>query len=148
MAHNTKLLPLTEEQQRFIENNVLIIRTMVESLTEEGSPDSTLPWTHPERLDAAYGAWYAEHNRVEEDPAPMLTAFGVGFGEYLIAEFNLKWAFANDKKGNGLVLTGMPGKLLLFPDRLLQKHYDRGDLCFFSTLAARYSKLLARINGL
>jgi len=146
MAYNTKLQPLSEEQQRFLQNNALIIQTLVESHTED-TPDGVHPWAHPARLDATYAAWYAEHNRLEEDPDMMLTAFGVAFGEFLAAAFHLQWKFAEDRKGSSLVLAGMPGKLLLFPDLLMRKHYARGELGFFAALADRYARLLANLDG-
>lgn len=99
----------------------------------------------PSALDAAYAAWYAQHDRETENPNAMINAFGLAFGQYLVANLALTWAVVSDGQGTEIAVHGQPGDILVFPLNLVAKRYTKGEMRFFQSL---YDQTRQQIEGL
>jgi hypothetical protein len=88
----------------------------------------------PAALDEVYAAWHGQHNREAEDPNPMINAFGLAFGQYLVDNLNLEWAMVSDDQGTEIAVHGQPGDILVFPPNLVAKRYVKGETEFFKTV--------------
>ena len=111
-------------------NNLTAIQGMVSSLLGE----SDLTELQPAHLDQAYTAWSGIHRRGEEDPNPIINAFGIGFGQCLVDRLALAWKIVEDQSGTDIAVYGTPGEIMIFPTNLVAKRYERQETGFFVPL--------------
>jgi hypothetical protein len=119
---------LTDGERAWLGRNEAQLRAFAKSLG--ASEDAWRP-LDPPALDRTWAAWLAVHVRDQEDPSPILNAFGVALGQYLADRFNLAWKVVQDGDTNEFAIYGPLGDLLIFPPSLVAKRYAAGETGFF-----------------
>ncbi len=94
-------------------------------------------------LDAVYGDWI--RSRGDEDPNPMINAFGAAFGQYLVDHLSMAWTVVTDEQGTEMAVCGQPGDVLVFPPNLVAKRFVAKEVSFFEKL---YDVMSRDINEL
>ncbi len=83
-------------------------------------------------LDAAYCEWIG--SRGEDDPNPMINAFGAAFGQHLVDHLAMTWSVVTDGHGTEMAVCGQPGDILVFPLNLVAKRFVAKEAGFFESL--------------
>jgi tetratricopeptide (TPR) repeat protein len=141
---NQKILDLNDDEREWVKNNLVAINGIVRSLTGEKDIVSLTPVY----LDEAYKAWVATHTRGVDDPNPIINAFGVGFGQYLVDHQSLEWKIVKDDIGTEIAVFGAPGNILFFPPKLVAKRYEKEETNFFVPLYNAIIKQIGEIRKL
>ena len=104
------------------------------------------PPADPESLDLAFRAWLSLW-REGEDPNPVINAFGVAFGQYVVENLDLQWAVVSDEHGTEIAVHGQPGDILMYPPNLVAKRFEKKETDFFEPIYHDLEKRLARLRG-
>jgi len=88
----------------------------------------------PENLDEAFAAWLEEWSSTKGDPNPVINAFGIAFGQYLVDNLGLQWAVVTDSHGTEIAVHGSPGDQLVFPPNLVAKRFVKRQTGFMVPL--------------
>jgi hypothetical protein len=139
-----EILELSQPEREWLARNLALVRDLVQGFAGKEEPR----WLVPANLDQGYRSWHSVHKRGKEDPNPVINAFGIAFGQYLIDSLGLEWKLAKDKDSTELVVHGAVGEILLFPTNLVAKRYVSGQLDFFLPLSQSISEEVNRIRGL
>ena len=137
-----KYLELNQNERDWVEKNLTAVKGIVQSTLGADDPD----WLRPKNLDVAYKTWYSNHQRGSEDPNPLINAFGIAFGEYLIDNLDLRWILVKEKRTTEIALHGEPGEILLFPPNLVAKRYQEGITDFFEPLSLEIEKQIKEVR--
>jgi hypothetical protein len=122
-----KLSKPNNAERAWIATNLASTRQLVAELS--GASD-----LEPSALDVAYATWFAQHDVESEDPNPIINAFGIAFGQYLVDQLQLKWVVASDEHGTEMAVHGQPGDILVYPPNLVAKRYSARETDFFAPL--------------
>ena len=126
-----QILDLNQGELEWVSNNLTAVKGIIQSTISKDDPE----WLQPTFLDGAYKIWYSNHDRKSEDPNPMINAFGIAFGQYLVEKRDFEWKVITDQHGAELAVRGMPGEIVLFPTNLVAKRYEKGLVDFFVPLS-------------
>jgi hypothetical protein len=91
-------------------------------------------------LDDTFGKWIDNHNPEDEEPNPIINAFGIAYGQYLIDHIGLKWAVVTDEHGTEIAVHGQPNDALVFPPNFVAKRYFGKQKNFFSLIYPEMKK--------
>lgn len=133
------LAPINPAERQWLDKNVNAIETLITRLRGDGTELT------PETLDIAFEAWLSSHDRDEQDPNPMIDAFGAAFGQYLADHLDLEWKIATEGDGHEMALHGQPGDIMLYPPNLVAKRYVDGETGFFAPV---FEALENQINAI
>ncbi len=136
-----KIARPNDAERQWIANNLDATRQMLREFSE-GSDDIELT-----ALDSAFEAWLRQHDADSEDPNPVINAFGIAFGQYLVDHLQLKWVVASDEQGTELAVHGQPGDILVFPPNLVAKRYAARETGFFATLFAEFQQQVEMLRS-
>ena len=92
----------------------------------------------PSSLDSAFATWLGRHDAETEDANPVINAFGIAFGQYLVEQLQLTWAVASDQHGTEMAVHGQPGNILIYPLNLVAKRYTARETGFFMPLFSEF----------
>jgi hypothetical protein len=123
-----EMTELTDGERAWLARSEAQLRAFAKSL---GVTDDAWRPLDPPTLDRTWAAWLAVHVRSEEDPTPIVNAFGVALGQYLADRFRLAWKVVQDGDASEFAIYGQPGDLLLFPPKLVAWRYEAGETEFF-----------------
>lgn len=123
-----KLSEPNDAEREWIASNLVATRELVAEVVG-GKSD-----LEPAALDAAYAAWFANHDAEAEDPNPIINAFGIAFGQHLVDQLQLRWVVAADEQGAEMAVHGQPGDILVYPANLVAKRYTARATEFFAPL--------------
>ena len=137
-------LELNAHEKDWLAKNLSAVKGITQSTLGKDDPD----WLQPGKLDQAYAAWYATHDRETEDPNPLINAFGMAFGEYLVREHQLSWVIVQEKDRAELAVHGEIGEILLFPPHLVAKRYEKGLVDFLEPLSLEIGQSIQKIRSL
>lgn len=138
-----KIIDLNNGEREWLNNNLTGIRGLVSSIIGLDDIDCLLP----SYLEESYKVWFASHNRGVDDPNPMINAFGIGFGQYLVDNNNLEWKNLQDEFGTEIAVYRTPGDILLFPPNLVAKRYEKEEIEFFVPLYNGIKKQIEEIHS-
>ena len=119
---------LTDGERAWLAKNEAKMRAFAKSL---GATEDAWRPLDPPALDRTWAAWLAKHVKDQEDPIPIVNAFGVALGEYLAGRFNLAWRVVQDGDETEFALYGPPGEFLVFPSSIVARRYEAGDTELF-----------------
>jgi hypothetical protein len=141
-----QILEINDSESKWIGDNLQTTKNILQIVLGEERDD----WLTPAHLDAAYSAWLSIHQRGVGDPNPMINAFGIAFGQYLVDIVGLEWKAVSDDYGTEIAVYGKPGNIIVFPTNLVAKRYEKNETGFFeplfTNLNAQIEKVL-RANG-
>lgn len=137
-------LELNDHEKDWLSKNLSAVKGITQSTLGKDDPD----WLQPGKLDQAYAAWYATHDLETEDPNPLINAFGMAFGEYLVREHQLNWVIVQEKDRAELAVHGESGEILLFPPNLVAKRYEKGMVDFLEPLSLEIGQSIQKIRSL
>ena len=123
-----EMTELTDGERAWLARSEAQLRAFAKSL---GTTEDAWRPLDPPALDWTWAAWLAVHVRDQEDPTPIVNAFGVALGQYLADRFNLAWRVVQDGDDTEFAIYGPPGDLLIFPPLLVAGHYADGETRFF-----------------
>jgi len=83
-------------------------------------------------LDGVFRDWIASR-RADEDPNPMINAFGTAFGQYLVDRLSMAWSVLTDEHGTEMAVCGQPGDVLVFPPNFVAKRFAAKEVGFFES---------------
>jgi len=98
----------------------------------------------PEQMDQAWAVCLAAIVPGTDDPNPIINAFGVGLGDWLVRRHRFEWKVAQDGDKSELAVLGQPGNMLMYPTNLVAKHYVAGESRFFAEVAVELDTVVAR----
>ena len=136
-----KLSQPNNAERDWIANNLAATREMIAEFNG-GSSD-----IEPSALDAAFATWLGQHNAETEDPNPVINAFGVAFGQYLVDQLQLTWVVASDQDGTEMAVHGQPGDILVYPPNLVAKRYTARETGFFVPLFSEFQKQVEMVRS-
>jgi hypothetical protein len=139
-----KILDLNQNEREWVHNNLTAVKGIVQSTLGGEEAD----WLNPIFLDQAYKAWYSNHKRGSEDPNPLINAFGIAFGEYLIRELGFEWKLVKEKRTTEIAVYGETGNIILFPPNLVAKRYEKGIVDFFEPLFSEIKNKVVEVRQL
>jgi Domain of unknown function (DUF3806) len=136
-----KLSKLNNAEREWIADNLSATREMIGEFSSESSD------IEPSALDAAYSMWLAQHDPETEDPNPVINAFGIAFGQYLVDHLQLQWIVASDKYGTEMAVHGQSGDILVYPANLVGKRYTTRETDFFAVHFAEFQSQIEMIRS-
>jgi hypothetical protein len=139
-----EVMELNQAERDWLQRNEVSLRGIAAVLGT--SPDASQP-LDPDCLDRTWRAWLEHHLRGQEDPNPLINAFGIGFGAWLALELALEWKVVKDEGGTEVALIGQPGDITIFPTNLVAKRYVAGTAEFFVAVAREMAESIARIRA-
>jgi hypothetical protein len=86
-------------------------------------------------LDSSFRDWTASKPH-EEDPNPMINAFGAAFGQYFVDHLSMVWSVVTDEHGTEMAVCAQPGDVLVFPPNFVAKRVVAKEVDFFETTFA------------
>jgi hypothetical protein len=101
----------------------------------------------PSLLDSTFAAWLSLHEPDTEDPNPVINAFGIAFGQYLVEQLQLSWTVASDKHGTEMAVHGQPGNILVYPLNLVAKRYTARETGFFVPLFREFQNQIETVRA-
>ena len=123
-----EMTELTDGERAWLARSEAQLRAFAKSL---GVTDDAWRPLDPPALDRTWAAWLAVPVRGQEDPIPIVNAFGVALGQYLVDRFSLAWRVVQDGDATAFAIYGQPGDLLIFPPNLVARRYAAGETEFF-----------------
>ena len=116
------VLELNESERRWIDAHLRVARSTIKAFAPDHGQEITL-----RALDAAFGAWLAQHDPTKEDPNPYINAFGVAFGQHFVDELHFTWVLVQDEHGTQMAVHGapgdQPGDVFVYPPNFVSKRY-------------------------
>jgi len=101
----------------------------------------------PSLLDSTFASWLSLHEPDTEDPNPVINAFGIAFGQYLVEQLQLSWTVASDKHGTEMAVHGQPGNILVYPLNLVAKRYTARETGFFVPLFREFQNQIETVRA-
>ena len=117
-----KIEPPTVGEVRWLDDNLNRLRTFAKKPTGHRFTLS--------ELDSAFREWMSA-KPVDEDPNPMINAFGTAFGQHLVDHLSMVWSVVTDKHGTEIAVCAQPGDVLVFPPNFVAKRVVAKEVGFF-----------------
>ena len=136
-----KLSKPTNAELDWIAQNLAVTREMISEFNGGVSE------IQPSLLDSAFAAWLSQHDPDTEDPNPVINAFGIAFGQYLVEQLQLTWTVASDKHGTEMAVHGEPGNILVYPLNLVAKRYTARETGFFVPLSSEFQNQIEMVRA-
>jgi hypothetical protein len=89
----------------------------------------------------------AQHDAESEDPNPVINAFGIAFGQYLVDQLQMTWVVASDQHGTEMAVHGQPGDILVYPPNLVAKRYTARETVFFAALFTEFQSQIKIVRS-
>ena len=131
------LSAINDAERDWLDSNIAATSSLVAELAGAGAELT------PASLDTAFAAWLDSHNPDQQDPNPIINAFGSAFGQYLADTLGLNWVVTSDEHGTEMAVHGQPGDILIFPPNLVAKRYVNRETGFFTPV---YDALHEQVN--
>lgn len=125
----------------WIANNLAATRELIAEFND------SVAEIEPSLLDSAFAAWLSRHEPDTEDPNPVINAFGIAFGQYLVEQLQLTWTVASDKYGTEMAVHGQPGNILIYPLNLVAKRYTARETGFFVPLFSEFQNQIETVRA-
>jgi hypothetical protein len=132
-----KIEPLNASEKGWLEENPRRLRTFA------GKP-ADHRFSLPE-IDALYRDWRTGDHK-DEDPNPMINAFGTAFGQHFVDQLSMSWSVVTDEHGTEMAVTAQPGDIVVFPPNFVGKRYASGEVGFFEPGFDAMAKDIARVR--
>ena len=137
-----RILPPNDAEMKWIQANCALGTKLIQTFAS--SPSEMSPSLST--LDTAFAAWLAQHDPAQEDPNPIINAFGIVFGQFFVTELSFVRAVVQDRQGTEMAVHGSPGDILVFPPNLVAKRYASRQTGFFAPTFAKMKEEIVRVR--